>query len=169
MTSSKEAMTEDGKKIMCWTDSADRQLFLACLASHDLKIDPKRIADSLGCTIRAVQERLKFLKKIARKEADVGSKPAAARAAAKNPPPPAVHPNATLQKKRGPKVKGKVLDEGRDAMEGVEGEEEGEETPRPVKKRKRTVTGTGKEMQLEEAEDDEEVGVAKKEVDAGDD
>ena len=118
-----------------------------------------------------MQERLKFLKKIARKEADVGSKPAAARAAAKNPPPPIVHPNATLQKKRGPKVKGKVLDDGRDAMEGVEGEEEGEETPRRVKKRKKTGTGTGtgKEMQLEEAEDDEEeVGVAKKEVDAGD-
>ncbi|KAL9126131.1 MAG: hypothetical protein Q9217_004775 [Psora testacea] len=143
MAPPKEAMTEDGKKIMRWDDSTDRQLFLVCLASHDLKLDAEKLAGSLGCTTRAVQERLKFLRKIAMKEADVGSRPAAVRAAAKKPAPTVPDPAIALQKKRGPKPKPKpkMQDEGADgdAMEGLE-EGEGEEAPSPMKKRKKAGT-----------------------------
>ncbi|KAL9099269.1 MAG: hypothetical protein Q9163_005211 [Psora crenata] len=158
MAPSKEGVTEDGKRIMRWDDSADRQLFLACLVSHDLKLDPEKLANSLGCTVRAVQERLKHLKKVAMKEADVGSRPAAARAAATKPAVSTPEPSTPRQKKRGPKPRSQAHHEGT-ADEAMGNVENGGsvETPHPVKKRKMVGEGALAKPSM----DDEEAEVAK--------
>ncbi|KAI9814026.1 MAG: hypothetical protein M1827_003490 [Pycnora praestabilis] len=54
-------------KNMKWDGDADQQLLLAILAAHHLFLDHAAIASRLGpqCTPRAVQERLKKLKKMA--------------------------------------------------------------------------------------------------------
>ena len=86
---------------------------------------------------------MKFLRKVALKEADVGAKPAAARDAAKNPKP-AVAAEA-VQKRRGPKGKAQAgvrrEDSGNDDEDhdgdGDNSQKGDEETTlRPVKKRK---------------------------------
>ncbi|MCJ1450343.1 hypothetical protein MMC28_000674 [Mycoblastus sanguinarius] len=57
-----------GKKTMTWDGTADLKLLSAILTIHELKIDYPAVAALLGdnCTVRAVQERIKKLKKDAR-------------------------------------------------------------------------------------------------------
>ncbi|MCJ1480312.1 hypothetical protein MMC06_000467 [Schaereria dolodes] len=75
--------------------AADQQLLLSILAEHDIKLDFDAVSKRLGCTARAVQERLKKLKKLATDEAD-GSSITPAKASTKK----ASSDEATPTKKR---------------------------------------------------------------------
>ncbi|MCJ1363908.1 hypothetical protein MMC16_003017 [Acarospora aff. strigata] len=55
---------------MTWDGAADQHLLLSILTTHDVKVDFDVVAANLGCTPRAVQERLKKLKKIAAEQKD---------------------------------------------------------------------------------------------------
>ncbi|KAI9850497.1 MAG: hypothetical protein M1830_007014 [Pleopsidium flavum] len=57
---------------MTWDGVADQQLLLSILAAHEIKIDFDAVAANLGCTPRAVQERLKKLKKVAGEQNSAG-------------------------------------------------------------------------------------------------
>ncbi|KAI9784692.1 MAG: hypothetical protein M1816_000757 [Peltula sp. TS41687] len=56
------------RRTMTWDGNADQQLLLAILSTHTIKLDHAAIAQRLGpnCTPRAVEERLKKLKKLAK-------------------------------------------------------------------------------------------------------
>lgn len=68
------------------TGAADQHLLLAILTTQDVKVDFEVVAAQLGCTARAVQERLKKLKKMAAEHA--GADPTAAAAAVVAPKTP---------------------------------------------------------------------------------
>ncbi|MCJ1267101.1 hypothetical protein MMC22_006986 [Lobaria immixta] len=48
---------------MTWNSIADQNLLLAILSEHSISVDYAAVALRLGCTPRAVQERLKKLRK----------------------------------------------------------------------------------------------------------
>ena len=52
-----------------WSGAADQQLLLNILDEHTISVNFEGVAARLGCTPRAVQERLKKLKKMASEQA----------------------------------------------------------------------------------------------------
>ncbi|MCJ1284257.1 hypothetical protein MMC26_003588 [Xylographa opegraphella] len=60
---------------MTWTAEAEKELLLAVIAQNPVPIDYVAIAAQMGCTPRAVEERMKKLKKAAK---DTESEPAVA-------------------------------------------------------------------------------------------
>ncbi|CAF9927639.1 MAG: hypothetical protein HETSPECPRED_006635 [Heterodermia speciosa] len=56
------------KEKITWDAAADQKLFLVILAIHEIKVDFEAVARSFDCTPRAIQERIKRIKLMAKNE-----------------------------------------------------------------------------------------------------
>ncbi|KAI9755050.1 MAG: hypothetical protein M1815_005215 [Lichina confinis] len=109
------------RRAMSWDGDADQHLLLAILATHSVKLDYVSVAKRLGphCTGRAVEERLKKLKRMAR---DSGFDPSATEAGQDSSPVSSVKraavPRRTKSGAAGAKLTSKLAPLGSKTREG---------------------------------------------------